>query len=196
MRTSAILLLTALLISSAVAQQKSPANATDQSKTASAPALPAEAPSKEQLIRLFDAMEIQKQVQGVMNAMGANVEKMMPFNVDALTEKQKTAIAGLEAELFSKMMSPELIDSYVAQIIPIYQRHFTKSDVDGLISFYASPAGQKLLHEQPAITQESMTMVVPLMQKRVQDVLEETHYEQRIKQIFAESNDSAPPPKN
>lgn len=196
MRTSAILLLTALLISSAIAQQKSPAKATDQSKTASARALPAEAPSKEQLIRLFDAMEIQKQVQGVMNAMGANVEKMMPFNVDALTEKQKTAIAGLEAELFSKMMSPELIDSYVAQIIPIYQRHFTKSDVDGLISFYASPAGQKLLHEQPAITQESMTMVVPLMQKRVQDVLEETHYEQRIKQIFAESNDSAPPPKN
>lgn len=196
MRTSAILFSIALLVSSAVAQQKSPAKATDQSKIASAPALPANAPSKEQLIRLFDAMEIQKQVQGVMNAMGANVEKMMPSNMGTLTEKQKTAMANLEGELFSKMMSPELIDSYVAQIIPIYQRHFTKSEVDDLISFYASPVGQKLLHELPAITQESMTMVVPLMQKRVQDVLDEINFEQRMKQIFAESDDSAAPPKN
>lgn len=196
MRTSAILLFTALLISSVIAQQKTQAKASNQSKTASAPALPADAPSKEQLVRLFDAMEIHKQVQGVMNAVAGNVEKMMPSNMGTLTEKQKTDIANLQGELFSKMMSPEFIDSYVVQIIPIYQRHFTKSEVDDLISFYASSAGQKLLHELPAITQESMTVVVPLMQKRVQDVLDEMNFESRMKRIFAESDDSTAPAKN
>lgn len=196
MRTSAILLFTALLISSVIAQQKTPAKASNQSKTASAPALPADAPSKEQLVRLFDAMEIHKQVQGVMNAVAGNVEKMMPSNMGTLTEKQKTDIANLQGELFSKMMSPEFIDSYVVHIIPIYQRHFTKSEVDDLISFYASSAGQKLLHELPAITQESMTVVVPLMQKRVQDVLDEMNFESRMKRIFAESDDSTAPAKN
>lgn len=196
MRTSAILLFTALLFSSAFAQQKSPAKATDQPKTASTPTLPPNAPSKEQLIRLFDAMEIQKQIQGIMNAVAANIEQLMPSNMGTLTEKQKTAIANLQGELFSKMMSPEFIDSYLAQFIPIYQRHFTKSEVDDLISFYASSAGQKLLHEQPAITQESMTVVVPLMQKRLQEVLDEINYEARMKRIFAESDDSTTPAKN
>lgn len=188
MRASAILLFTALLVSSAVAQQNPPAKPAGQSKTASAPALPADAPSKEQLIRLFDAMELQKQMSDMVAAVGKNMEKMMPSSMGDLSEKQKAGMENLNLEMFGKVMSPEFVDSYVAEIIPIYQRHFTKGEVDDLISFYASPIGQKFLHEQPALTQESFAKIIPLMQKRVQDVMEEMKYEQRLKQVFAEQD--------
>lgn len=185
MRTIFILFVTALFISPVLGQAPTAASG-NQSKTAAAPSLPADAPSKEQLMKLFDAMEIQKQMSGMMNAMGSTVEKMMPPNIGALTDKQKAELTKLQTDLLSKMMSPEFMDTYIAELIPIYQKHFTKGEVDDLISFYSSPIGQKFLREQPQLTQESLTKVVPMMQKRVQVVMDEINYELRMKQIFGD----------
>jgi uncharacterized protein len=186
MRTTAIFLLAALLISPVWAQQAPAARNAGQSKADAASALPADAPSNEQLMKLFGAMEIQKQMTSMMNAMGSTIEKMMPPNIGALSDKQKGQLAQLQTDLLTKMMTPAFMDAYIAELIPIYQKHFTKGEVDGLISFYASPVGQKFLREQPQLTQESLTRVVPMMQKRVQVVMDEIKYEQRMKEIFGE----------
>jgi len=42
------------------------------------------------------------------------------------------------------------------KLVPIYQRHFTEQDVRGLLKFYRSPLGRKLLLEQPSIMTEVM----------------------------------------
>jgi hypothetical protein len=190
MRTALICLLAAVLTFPVFAQQapaaKSADQAVDKTKTAAKPPLPADAPSKDQLIRLFDVMEVQKQVASMMTAMGSYMEKMMPSSMGTLSEKQKTDMAKLQSDLLTKTMSPEFVDAYFKELIPVYQRHFTKSEVDELISFYASPVGQKFLREQPALTQESLTTIVPLTQKRIQEVMDELKFEQRIKEIFAE----------
>jgi uncharacterized protein len=195
MRMTSFVLLAAVLTCSALAQQTPAAKSAGQSKTVAAPASPADTPSKEQLIRLFDAMEVQKQMASMVTAVGSNLEKMMPSSMGNLSAKQQADMAKLNTEMFAKMMTPEFIDSYLEELVPIYQRHFTKIEVDELISFYASPVGQKLLHEQPLLTQESLGKIMPLMQKRVQDVMTEMNYEQRIKEIFAEEEQTATPPK-
>ncbi len=41
-------------------------------------------------------------------------------------------------------------------IVPIYDKHLTHEDVKGLIAFYESPLGRKMVSVLPAITQESM----------------------------------------
>jgi len=41
-------------------------------------------------------------------------------------------------------------------MVPIYQKHLTKSDLDAILAFYSSPIGQKLQREQPAMMQEGM----------------------------------------
>jgi len=41
-------------------------------------------------------------------------------------------------------------------MIPVYQRHLTKQDVDSMLAFYNTPTGQKLLREQPAMMAEGM----------------------------------------
>jgi len=71
----------------------------------------------------------------------------------------------------------KLIDDYLRQfpwdeilqsMVPVYQKHFTKGDIDQLVAFYLSPTGQKLLKELPAITSESMQTMLPLMQQQIE----------------------------
>lgn len=44
----------------------------------------------------------------------------------------------------------------VSLMIPIYDRHFTLAELEGLVAFYATPLGRALIQKTPAITQESM----------------------------------------
>lgn len=41
-------------------------------------------------------------------------------------------------------------------IIPIYDKHYTESDIDQLIAFYNSPIGKKMISTMPQVMQESM----------------------------------------
>jgi hypothetical protein len=63
------------------------------------------------------------------------------------------------------------MDAMLSDMIPIYQHHFAKSDIDALITFYSSPAGQKFLHEMPAVTSETMRAVYPRIQAEVDAAL-------------------------
>lgn len=46
-------------------------------------------------------------------------------------------------------------NSLIELIVPIYDKHFTHEDVKGLIEFYQTPVGKKLIAVQPLLTQES-----------------------------------------
>ena len=57
-------------------------------------------------------------------------------------------------------------------MIPVYQRHLSKSDLDSVIAFYSSPVGQKLLREQPQMIQESMQAMAPIQQRMMRDMMD------------------------
>jgi hypothetical protein len=59
------------------------------------------------------------------------------------------------------------IEEMLQAMIPAYQKHLTKGDVDGLVAFYSSPTGQKVIQELPAITAEAMQSMIPLMRKQI-----------------------------
>src|SRR5277367_6345284 len=61
-------------------------------------------------------------------------------------------------------------DEMMEAMVPSYQKHFTKGDLDALTTFYASSTGQKILKELPAITAESMQNMMPIMQKYTNDL--------------------------
>jgi hypothetical protein len=63
------------------------------------------------------------------------------------------------------------LDEMLSDMIPVYQRHFTKSEIDALTVFYSSPAGQKFLHEMPAVTAETMRAIYPRIQAEVEAAL-------------------------
>jgi hypothetical protein len=42
-------------------------------------------------------------------------------------------------------------------VIPIYEKYYTETDINQLITFYNSPIGKKMIATMPQIMQESMT---------------------------------------
>ena len=58
-------------------------------------------------------------------------------------------------------------DEMLEAMVPVYQKHFTKGDIDAFVAFYSTPTGQKLLRELPAITAEAMQNMMPIIRKNV-----------------------------
>ena len=57
----------------------------------------------------------------------------------------------MEAEL-----SKTTMDDLLEQLIPVYKKHLTETDLNEVIKFYSSPIGKKLAEKTPGITNDSM----------------------------------------
>ncbi|CAF3390367.1 unnamed protein product [Rotaria sp. Silwood2] len=95
-----------------------------------------------------------------------------------VTKAEKKYEQVLEVSIFSNpFLSPyksdlvAFINKYFSfqslrpDIIEIYQDLFTLSDINGLIKFYSSPLGKKLLEKEP----QAEIRLTELIQKRIQD---------------------------
>jgi hypothetical protein len=126
-----------------------------------------EAVSKEDVKKLFDVMASREQMAQMMQQL---FTQMRTMNREQLKKKHPEVS---DAELARRdRESEDLIknfpmDEMLNDMIPIYQRHFTKADIAALIAFYSSPAGQKFLHETPAVTAETMRAVYPRIEAAV-----------------------------
>jgi hypothetical protein len=62
-----------------------------------------------------------------------------------------------------ELMKNRPIDEVTQAMIPAYQNHFTKGDIEAVNAFYSSPVGQKFLEESPAVMQEGMKAAMPIL---------------------------------
>src|SRR3984893_5146943 len=71
---------------------------------------------------------------------------------------------------FQKHFDP---NSLTDRIIPIYDRYLTDDDLKGLIDYYHSPLGLRMLKSLPELTRESQAAGFAMGQKAAQDTMEE-----------------------
>ena len=64
-------------------------------------------------------------------------------------------------------------DSLNERVIPIYDKHLTVEDLQGLLDYYHSPLGQRMLKVLPEVTRESQAVGFALGQKAAQDTMDE-----------------------
>jgi uncharacterized protein len=127
--------------------------------------------SKEDVQRLFNIMSNKDQIRHLMEQLFAQTKALNRVEI----KKRQPDISEEELSRMDRE-SDELvrnfpIDEMMNDMIPVYQRHFNKSDIDGLIAFYSSPAGQKFLREMPAVTAESMQAAYPRIQSALDAAL-------------------------
>ena len=113
---------------------------------------------------LFTLMRIREQVGQVMQAIALQQRAIIHDNLKRrnprLTRKDLARL-----DRFTIAIMKDLhIDDTVEDMIPIYQKHLTKADVEAMTSFYSSATGQKLLREMPGMTVESMQAASPRIQ--------------------------------
>jgi uncharacterized protein len=152
---------------------------------------PADAPAtKEDVQKYLEVMHSREMMTKMMDAMSKPMHQMM--HEQYLKDKEKLP-ADFEARM-NKIMDDYMknlpIEEMLQAMIPAYQKHLTKGDIDGLVAFYSSPTGQKLIQELPAITAEATQSMVPLMRKQI-DVMTERMQDQ-VAQMKKESGVKPP----
>lgn len=137
--------------------------AADAKKAAAAP------PTRQEVIKLFEVMQIEKSMDAVIDATkkqsGEMAEQMLRDRLPEVTPEQKKNFQTMVDNVMRKALGPEAIHEMFEATVPVYQKHLSKADVDGMIAFYSSPVGQKILREQPAMVQESMMATAGIQQK-------------------------------
>lgn len=85
-------------------------------------------------------------------------------------------------EEVNKLVGEEMTrkGGYIDQVIPIYNKYLTQDDVKGLLKFYASPLGKKMVATLPLLMRESMQVGQQWAQALGPKL------EQRLKTKFAE----------
>ena len=127
--------------------------------------------SKEDVQKLFDVMASRQQITQMMQQLFAQMRSM---NREQLKKKHpevtEADLARLDSEA-QELIKNFPLDEMLNDMVLVYQRHFTKSEIDALTVFYSSPAGQKFLHEMPAVTAETMRATYPRIQAQVDAAL-------------------------
>lgn len=79
-----------------------------------------------------------------------------------------------KAQAMSAIISDELkylAPKLIADMVPIYEKHFTAQEIQKYTDFYLTPEGQKLINSAPILQQEmmatTMTKYMPEMKKRI-----------------------------
>src|SRR5262249_35599203 len=126
-----------------------------------------DAPSKADIQKLFDAMANRQQMQQMIEQLSSqmealNREQIKKRHPDA-TDEELSRVGSQSRNLINDFPTYETL----SDMLPISQKPFPKSDVHALIDFYSSPAGQKFLHEMPAVTAQTMKAVYPRIQAQV-----------------------------
>lgn len=144
-----------------------------------APLIPSDQqPTTEQLSKLFDVMRIKQQMQSMRQMVPSMVQQQIQSAMkqteaglpagSKLTTEQLERMQAIMNKYVGKSMDLYPADEMLTDMTAIYQRHLSKDDVDGLIAFYSSPAGQHLLDAQPVIAQEFMPVVMSKVTQRGQ----------------------------
>ncbi|MFN2622047.1 MAG: DUF2059 domain-containing protein [Chthoniobacterales bacterium] len=163
------------------------AGSPSPSPSPSAPPSPTEASVKQ----LLEVAQAHKLVDSVMKQMDilmlqaiAQATKGQP-----VPEKVQNDIDQRRREMNSLMK--ELLDWKKLEpiYVRIYQKSFTQAEVDGMIAFYKTPAGQAMIGKMPAVMQNS----IDEMQQLMGPVMEKI---QRTQQDVAAGMKTEPKPKS
>lgn len=116
------------------------------------------APSEQQVRELFKVMQVE-QTLGRMNAqVAAQMREQLPC---------------IPAEYWQGFIDGEGASAVAQRMVPVFQRHFSGEEIDGLLKFYRSPLGQKVLTEMPAAMAEATQVGQQWGQERTRTMLQE-----------------------
>jgi hypothetical protein len=155
-----------------------------QAAPAVVPTVPAgQQPTKEQLAKLFEVMHSKEQMASVMKMIPAIMQQQFAGQTKemkkdhpemaSMTDEQQKAADKVMNRFMERAMTVYGTDEMVSDMSALYQKHLTSDDVDAMIAFYSSPAGQHMIATVPAIMQELLPTMMLRMQERLKPLIED-----------------------
>ena len=116
------------------------------------------------------------QARQLLDSMMSQIDAMMKNAMTQATQGQHiTPEIQKQIETFETEMTAaakEMLDwnKLEPMYVRIYQKSFTQQDVDGMIAFYKTPAGQAVINKMPVVMQNMMTEMQQMMQPMMQRI--------------------------
>ena len=185
------------LFSVSVLAQKQPASAppakSQPSPNPASQAQPANVATREQIMKLLELLQVPDSLAMTMDAMKEQMKvgalQMFREKVNNPSPEQIKSVDAIVDDEFKKIGMEDLIED----VVPIYQKHLTRSDVEAVIKFYSSPVGQKIRREQPAMARESLQATSAGQRSKMELLL--AKLDLRIDQLARSEENKAAPDK-
>jgi len=134
-------------------------------------------PTKEEIAKYFEVMHVRESMKSILESVAKETEQLIhqQLNREApnATPEFNAQVEGMLA--LDDARKNQLVEDMLANMVPVYQKHFAKGDLAALLAFYDTPTGQRLLKEVPAVTQESMEATQVLMQRKTNAIIQRVH---------------------
>lgn len=95
-----------------------------------------------------------EKINQLMELMGSG--KMAIQMMNQMMDSFKSSYSKVNDTFWEDFKKEIKAEDITNMIIPIYDKHYTESDIDQLIAFYNSPIGKKMIATMPQVMQESM----------------------------------------
>jgi hypothetical protein len=146
----------------------------------------ADAPaSKEDVGRYFEAVHSHDMMLKMVEAMSKSRHEMAHEQCAKDQDRLPADCEERVNKMMDDMMNHLPFDEMMQAMVPAYQKHFTKGDMDALIAFYSTPTGQKMLQELPAVMTEGMEAMMPMLRRNVDRMTERA--QEQIAEMMKES---------
>lgn len=128
-------------------------------------------PSQEQVLKLLELLKVRENMEITVDAMKEQVrgtaEQSFREKIPNPSAEQLKSVNAIVEGVFKDLVLEDLLKD----VVPVYQRHLSRSDVQAVIAFYSSPAGKKILREEPAMIRESMQATSAGQRKKMEQLL-------------------------
>ncbi|HEY8683633.1 MAG TPA: DUF2059 domain-containing protein [Rhodanobacter sp.] len=95
----------------------------------------------------------EQQVRQLMEVIGLG-RSLSQMNTQVVAS-MKQALPCVSSNYWQDFIDQAGSQEFIGRLVPIYQKHFTAAEVDGMVKFYGSPLGQKVLAEMPPAMAEA-----------------------------------------
>ena len=143
----------------------------------------AQQPTQEQVGRLLEVMRAKQTLEGILPQVQASQQQMVAQatagqQLDAAERERIDRIVAHGNATMAEALSWEKMEPVYRDI---YMATFDGEDMDAMITFYESQAGQNLLDKMPQLMQNTMQavqqMLMPVLAQLEQDLAEEFNAE-------------------
>jgi hypothetical protein len=126
--------------------------------------------TKADVERYFQVTKSHDMMKKMMASMTQSLHQLMHEQYlkhkDELPADYESKMTADMDRMFENMPMDEMMQA----MVPAYQKHLTKGDIDNLVALYSTPTGEKLLREMPAMLAEAMQDMMPIMTEYVDNV--------------------------
>ena len=145
----------------------------------SAPFAYAQQSSDAEVDRLLEVMRARETLEAILPQVQASQQQMVAQltagqQLDAQEQERIERIMAVTNARMAEALSWEKMQPVYRDI---YTATFNTEDIDAMIDFYASPAGQNLLDKMPQLMQNTMAavqqLIMPMLQQLEQDIAAE-----------------------